>query len=216
MMTSLREIKFSNFFTGGIKTIHYLLRSDTTLFKFRLILKNSYRLREPSQDLELSLADTGDHAELLECSSHLTSRQMRDRFALGHMCILVRKEGRIISHAWIGLNKIRLRFRGKSFALPPDTAYFYDVRTDEGYRGGKVFKAIVSYVREFCLGNGILFAFTLVDPRIGLPVRAYMKLVGAHEIFLVRFRRRLGIGLYSEQKISEEEARRLSKEFRSM
>ena len=207
--------EFARFFVKGIKTIHYFLWWDATLLKFQVSLRDAYQLPEPLDDLELSLADPQDHAELLQFCSHLNSRQMHERLALGHICILAKKEGRIISHAWIGLNKIRLRFRGKSFTLPPDTAYFYDVLTERNYRGGKIFKAIVSYGRELCLEQGILSAFTLVDPKIGLPVRAYMKLMGAHEVFFVRFRRRLGIGLYSERKISKQQAGRLSREARS-
>jgi hypothetical protein len=198
-----------------LKTCRYFLWWDTTLFKFLVNIKDAYRLREPIQDLEVSFAGPQDYIELLRFSSHLTARQMRERSALGHKCVLIRKKETIIFQGWIGLNKIRLRFRGKSLMLPADTAYFYDIRTDRNHQGGKVFLTFTSYAREHCLRRDVRFAFTLVDPKIGLPIRAYTKLVGAHTIYLVRFRRRLGIGLYSEKEISKQEARRLSQELRS-
>lgn len=198
-----------------VKTARYFFWWNTTLLKFLVNIEDAYQLREPIEDLEVSLAGPRDHVELRRFSSHLTPRQMRERLALGHQCVIVRKEGKIIFHGWIGLKKIRLRFRGRSFSLPHDTAYFYDIRTDRNHRGGKVFLAFASYARDHCLQQDIRFAITLVDPKIGLPIRAYTKLVGAHTIYLVRFRRRLGVGLYSEKEISKQEAGRLSRELRS-
>jgi len=213
-MAQQKKTTFCDFLARGISTLHYYVWWETRLFKFQVFIKDAYQLREPLRDLEVSVARPLDHAELLQFSPDLTPREMNKRFAQGHNCVLVKKKGKIIFHGWIGLNKIKLRFRGKSFMLPADTAYFYDIRTDEKYRGGKVFQAFISYARKHCLGLNIPFGFTLVDPKIGLPIRSYVRLVGAHEIFLAHFRRRLGIALYSEQQISEQEARRLSKALR--
>ncbi|OPX36336.1 MAG: hypothetical protein B1H11_07620 [Desulfobacteraceae bacterium 4484_190.1] len=213
-MAQQKKTTFYDFLVRGIGTLHYYLWWETRLFKFKVFIRDAYQLREPLRDLEVSVARPLDHEELLQFSSHLSPQEVNNRLTRGHICILVKKKGKIIFHGWIGLHKIKLRFRGKSFMLPADTAYFYDIRTDKKYRGGKVFQTFVSYARKHCLRHNILFAFTLVDPKIGLPIRSYVRLVGAHEIFLVRFRRRLGIARYSEQQISEQEARRLSKELR--
>jgi hypothetical protein len=214
-MAVSRQTGFRHLFIKGLKTIRYFLWWSTTLFKFQAVIENARRLTAPVPGLEMELADSGNQEGLQDFSLEATPKQVLERFALGHKCIVARKDGRIVFNGWIGVNKIRLRFLGKTFSLRPDTAYFYDIRTDRNYQGGKVFPAFVSHARDYCLERNIISAFMFVDPKSGLPVRAYSRMVGVEKIYLVRFRRRLGYGLYSEKQISEQEAVGLSKKMRA-
>ena len=184
---------------------------DVTLFKYHIIREKAYHLERPLPGIELREARPEDYPELLEFSIHFSEQQMLRRFALDHRCIIARTEGRIISYSWIGLNKIWLPYFRGYLEFPADTAYCYNTFTDENYRDRRIFQAFASYTRGFCEEHNLPFGFTLVDPKIGLPVRAYAKLVGADRISLVRYQRRFGIKVYSEQEISTKEAVRLSK-----
>ena len=183
---------------------------ERNVLRFHIPVKNVDGSRRPPPNVEMREVEPRDYPECLEFSVHFTEKEMLERFALGHRCIIARTEGRIIFYGWIGRNTAYAPILARRLVIPLDTAYFYNTYSDSAHRDKRLLPTFISWCKRFCDENDIHWGFTLVDCDIGVPVRAYSTLVSADEIRHIRYRRRLGVKDYSERSISVKEAASLS------
>ena len=207
MMSSIRKRGLIASLNSGINLLVPLFWLERNVFKFHIITMNAYKLANPLPNIELREARAEDYPELSKFSVDFSKQEMFDRLALNHKCFVAKAEGRIVFYGWIGMNKVYVPVLEKQLNIPVDTVHVYNTFAEEKYRGRRILLAFISLVREFCQEHNYPFGFTLIDPEKGLPVRAYMKSVGADKVFLIRYQRRFGIKSYSEQEISPKEMR---------
>jgi len=211
LVASIRERGFLVSCRLALKELLSLVWLDRTVLKFHVVMENAYRRELPVPDVEIREATPEDYPELLECSEHFDRNEMLRRLALGHRCVIARTAERIVFYGWIGRNEVSIPLLGRRMSLDPDTAYLCNAYTVEEYRGHRILPAGIAHARRVCRELGLQFAFALADLRIGVPVRAYAKLVGANRVSVIRYRRRFGRKTYSEREVSFEEAARVAK-----
>jgi hypothetical protein len=66
---------------------------------------------------------------------HLSANEIKNRWNLGHLCIGVEIQGKIVSLQWISFNGAYVRGLERKLVLYPNSAYSYDVYTLPEYRG---------------------------------------------------------------------------------
>lgn len=182
------------------------------VLRFHIVNERAHRLTRPLEGIEWQEATEADLEELLTCSRHFGPAEFRARRRAGHRCLIARAEdSRIVFYGWIGRGRAHVPVLGRTVAIPPDTAYYYNTFTEEAFRDRRLLPAFISLAHEFTRREGIPYGFTLVDTEAGLPVRAYMRLVGAESIRLITYRRLLGWRSWSERPIEPEQAGRLTR-----
>lgn len=76
------------------------------------------------------------------------------RLRRGHLCALVRSEGRVILYGWFGISVWNLEDIGISARLDAGEAFLYDVYASENARGNRVFLAFISYATKDMVKRG--------------------------------------------------------------
>jgi hypothetical protein len=188
---------------------------DRAFFRFDLTIRNAHHLSKPIPNIVFSDAGADDFSELLRFSVHFGERELLRRLTQRHRCIIARLRNRIVFYGWLALGVVDLPFLGRRMSLPDDTAYFYNIYVHEACRGQDLFQGFVSHVRDYCLGHRLPHGLTFVDTEIGLPIRAYVRLVGADKVSLLRYSKRLWRKAYSEQEIAFREAEDMSRSARA-
>ena len=193
----------------AFQVLKSLVWLDRTMLKFHFVTRNVYHLERPLPNIECREVTPEDYDELLRCSVHFDRQEMFRRFALDHKCVIGRTKDRIVSYGWIGRNEFFIPVLGKHVSLDADTAYFYDGYVVDEYRGGRIFAATLSCVSDLCQELDLTYGFALAN--IKRPVRAFVRLLGADSISVVRCGRILGYRICSEREVSFQKAVALSK-----
>lgn len=183
---------------------------ENKFLMFHVRIKDPYRIVEV-KDVEFSELDPLDYEELVEFSPLFSRRQMQKRLAIDHRCYISKLDNRIVFHTWMGAGKFYLPELGKEIDLSEDTVFFYNTFTDPEYRHRRILPAFTTRVHQFLSEMGCSCFITIVNTQAHLPIRAYTKLVGAHKITFIRYKRIMGFKRYSKREVTIEEADRLSR-----
>ena len=74
-----------------------------------------------------------------------TRREIADRLRSGHMCVVARREGRIVAAAWIAVQPVWVSFLGCRIDVTPDEGHIYDKFTLPAYRGHGISNAVRTF-----------------------------------------------------------------------
>lgn len=129
---------------------------------------------------DIRLASNADISKF-ERFDRSSGRRVTERFRVGHMCVVAEENGKIVSYAWICLNRAYVEEIETEIQTAPGSAYLYDEYTDPEYRGKGILPALLMRTQEYLFSNGIHEIYELVNPNNFPSLRSHQK-IGSHKI----------------------------------
>ena len=137
-----------------------------------------------SQNYEITFLDSEDIATLDHLEEHdATVSGMQTQIRLGHKCLGLKNDGKIVGFTWCQFDKFVDYPPSKGFDLEQNEAYLYDTYILPDYRGRNL-AALLSYKchQELAkIGRTVLYSASLIP---NTPAIRFKKKIGAQKLYL--------------------------------
>lgn len=110
--------------------------------------------RTPTPGVTPSMFEDSDLEDYLDLRPDVSQGEIESRLRAGHVCFVIREEGRLIGHSWVGSGAMPLDYLDCTLQLAPDVCQYYDEYTHPDFRRKGALLTVSRMRREYQESQG--------------------------------------------------------------
>jgi ribosomal protein S18 acetylase RimI-like enzyme len=134
----------------GLRTLWFRVLGET-VYRRLVVMERPFGApvaRSVHQEVPVAFLQPEEIGEYLELRPDAPAGELATRFDRGHVCLVARRDGRLIAACWIGLGKTWIDALGIWIELEPDAGYIYDLYVAPAARGLNVYLRLFDAIRD--------------------------------------------------------------------